>query len=109
MTALETFLSMADDKIEVVRVRVADTKELIVRRLLLEDLPAIEQAMNDKTDTREKMVGLLKLALCDENGERLIQTPEHEAALNRMPLGVMRAVFDRAAKINGLVEDDEGN
>lgn len=109
MNALETFMSLANDETEVVRVRVSDTKELIVRRLLLCDLPAIEAAMNDKTDTREKMVGLLKLALCDENGDRLIQTEEQEALLNKMPLGVMRVVFNRAAKINGLVEDDEGN
>lgn len=109
MKSIDAFMSLAGGPIEVVRVPVSHNKEIIVRRLLVEDLPAIEEAMGEKKSTKEKMVGLLRLTLCDEEGGRLITTPEHEAALEKMPLGVMRALFDRAAKLNGLSEDDEGN
>lgn len=109
MTKLDEFLSLAEGPIQVQRVPVAQNKEMIVRRLLVEDLPAIEEAMGEKKSTADKMKGLLVLTLCDEDGNKIIVTKEHMERLDKIPLAILRSLFTVAAKINGLSEDDEGN
>ena len=111
---LAIFKSLADDRSRVMPVDLEDGKRLYVRRLMTDHIVAMDDAVDEKKPLPDRMKALMRVSLCDADGNLLVTDDETEAILGRIPFAPQMTIYSKALEVNGYKqvkaagEDDAG-
>lgn len=111
MSAIEEFRALCAAKVQTATVIVNHDgigKTLRVRALKAKDRAALLKALKAASEDDEYFdLEIAKLVLCDENGEKLIQTPEDAAALEELPIAWLKDIAKTGLAVNGAATDED--